>query len=422
MNKFYTYRVKLMQPDTAVGDPSPGTVLHNGKAYLPKTREIISYSEQGALAEAQTAGCIILSVGKVDQRWQIHIIGKDYKAQFLQAIAFNTEAGMSAGQALEESIRSEQDVDLRMRLNPGLIILSRGGSFSEAMSHLRLYDEATLAILASGEKTGNMNQALRAAINNYTDRLANWKNIVGVLTLLGADIIATVSSIFAIQYKFIPDLENVGITGEKTPERIQAFAETIQTGYWMNGIMLWLTIILSMMIISTIFTYFISGSEKLKRGIESIIYRIPVVAQYIRDTGLSSSFSVMGSMVSGGVNFTTAVTIAKRTSAFPSVRNYWDIVERRIFSGDSLIRALNQDMLTSSEHVLISSHKSMAQLATIFEHITKNRIASANKWNSRLRSFLIWGVLLYASASVLIYLWLLKVQNEGIMGQVSGAM
>lgn len=394
----------------------PGVRMRRlGNGHHEVSRLIPASNERQVVDEIRREGGTPLEIKKHRKTFLgTEIVLRTYKQRFLQALAFNVEAGLSAGKALEMVIQSESKVALQLELSAASAILAKGGSFSEAIDSVSFFDRATISIMVAGEKTGSLRQALSSAVEHYESRNHTSKAIFGMLSFVSIDLATVVVSAFGVQTKFIPMMEEQG-ANSTDPAVIAAFQEKIQLGYLLNGSLLWIAAIVAL--IAFLFSYFILSPKPspMKTKAESLIRRIPVLSSFFTNSALAESFGVAASMLAGGVRLNETIDVASQATTYPVVLRYWDAVRRRMMLGDATARALFQPPLTQQEFLIISAHRSAEQLTKVIRDIAKERAVQARHGAGTLNRILLLGSIAYASASVFIYLWLLFVQNEQIM-------
>lgn len=342
------------------------------------------------------------------------IISRRYKMMFLQALAFNVEAGMSAGKALEIVIRNEANVAVQMELTAAQDILTKGGAFSDALDAISFFDRITISILVAGEKTGSLRQALASAVEHYESTNHTSKTIFGMFSFLIIDLLTVVSTSVGVQWTFIPMMQKQGIES-KDPALVEAFQRKIELAYLMNGALLWVAVLIT--VVAGIFAYFAFSKRPspMKTKVEHLVGRMPLLSSFFTNTAVAESFAVAATMLSGGVRLNETVDVAQGATSYPSVQRYWQRVRKRLMMGDTVSRAMLFTPITQTEYLIISAHRSASQLTKVFRDIANERARLAIINAKVINRALVIGSMAYAASSVLIYLWLLWVQNEQVM-------
>lgn len=369
----------------------------------------------------------VLSEGGVPLKIERHkktllnteVVTRGYKKTFLQALAFNVEAGMSPGKSLEMVIQSEGKVAMQLELTAASDILAKGGTFSEAIDAISFFDRVTIAILVAGEKTGSLRQAISSALGHYEASSMTTKSIFGMLGLIAFDLVTVVSTAFGVQYAFLPKMASDGIQSSN-PTVISDFQAKIALGYVLNGSLLWTAAVIT--VLSVLFIYFSLARDPgpLKELVDRVMQRLPLLKQFFENTAVAESFSVAASMLGGGVRFSDTITVASTSTSYPTMHKYWARVKTRMMLGDTIARAMYAPPITQNEYMLLSSHRRADQLTKVVLDISRERGEKSRSNAKTLNRVLLSGAMLYASASVLIYVWLLWVQNEAVMAGLAG--
>ena len=154
--------------------------------------------------------------------------------------------------------------------------------------------------------------------------------------------------------------------------------------------------------------------------VDRVMQRLPLLKQFFENTAVAESFSVAASMLGGGVRFSDTITVASTSTNYPTMHKYWARVKTRMMLGDTIARAMHAPPITQNEYMLLSSHRRADQLTKVVLDISRERGEKSRNNAKTLNRVLLAGAMLYASASVLIYVWLLWVQNEAVMAGLAG--
>lgn len=394
------YLLKYSESINAIEDKkSPGWFRH-------KT-VISAMSADYIKRDIRGKGGIPVKVSYIKPKKKMFGASRDYKAQFLTAIHFNVQAGMSAGKALEKVIENETGA-MRTDLNFALNVLRAGRPFLEAMEALNFFDATTLAILEAGEQAGRLPNALRTAVDHYLKSSAALKMMFGAVSWTILDIVMAISSVVGNRYSMIPMLMENKPT---EPDKALAFEENMQLAILVNDVMLWATVALAVFV-GWIIKSYVGTNMVNKAKAEKVVMRIPAISDAIKNTGISASATVMSSLLKAGVPLDEAIQIARKASKVPMVIAYWNEVERRLQNGDSVAQALNQDMLDQSERLVIAAHGDRQQLAQAMDSIATKREELAAKASKRFAMFAFLASLVYSAIAVVITLWMVFMQSE----------
>ncbi len=280
-------------------------------------------------------------------------VTRDYKQQFMLAIFFNTQAGLSAGRALKLVIEAENG-PLRQRLNYAYLILDGGGSFLEAMDALDFFDQTTLAIMEAGEKTGTLSNAINTAVEYYQARAGTLKVLMGTAVFTSVEVAFSIMSLVGNRAAVLPAIEKE-ISENASPKKVAAIKHGIGVAYFANDLMLFISLALIVGCIVAAYGY-MNGSRAFRKKVDDIILKVPAIRDIVLHGAVTNSAKVAVSLIRGGVDLLASIAIAEKASRVPRVVDYWREAVRRIEDGEEVSTALAQNPLENSERTLIRSH------------------------------------------------------------------
>lgn len=382
--------------------------------YVEITRDFFLPDEATVRAEIIESGGHPLSIRRREYKWwQREWIDNQYKLRFLRAIGFHVSAGLSSGKALYVVIEGEEHSGKRLELEPALEVIRRGGTFSDAVRQMRMFDRTIVSLLTAGERTGKLDQAIKSAVAHIETSRGHWKVLTGALGWMAFDLFMAISSVIAVQYQFLPWLEKSGIDSQD-PAAIQKFKESIDLAYILNGSLLWFAVVAILAVVGFTVAYFTSKGQ-LKEKVENLIIHIPMIKSFIYDGSLSDTFGIVGRMTEGHVSFSDASKIASDATSIPAIKNFWNNACKRLQYGDPIGRAMSSTLLSRSEILEINAHQNASQLSSVFLSIADERRDNAKRGTRKIVVLSVVGSMLYAVASALVALWALWVQNQGLM-------
>jgi type II secretory pathway component PulF len=342
---------------------------------------------------------------------------KEYRDQFLRAMLYSIEGGMSPGMALEQLIETETG-PLRPRLNVGLNLLRQGRSFLEAFEAIELYDTGTLALVRAGEETGKLPQALRSALQHLEKSNATAKLIFGAAAATAFDLVVSISSILGTRFGMIPYLRQQGVSGG-TPKQQLEFNHALDLATWANDIMIAITVLFVGAVVFAISVYF-GRDEELRAKLDSWLLKVPIIRDLLLHSAVSSTCSVMSSLLHGGVTFLPAVQITARSTKLFRVANYWRGAYARVEGGEMVARVVSSEPMTRNEQMILRAHQNVTQLASSFDLISRQRDEKSRVASKRFFYTALVISLLYSGLSVLLTLFVAWVQNKGAFGAIGG--
>jgi general secretion pathway protein F len=414
MDGLKNFDVTYLLPYAADAD---ATRDRSARRHYRHKRIVVAASPEQVVYEVRRSGGIPIDINVIKPTWSfLNPVSRDYKQQFMLAIFFNTQAGLSAGRALKLVIEAENG-PLRQRLNYAYLILDGGGSFLEAMEALDFFDQTTLAIMEAGEKTGTLSNAINTAVEYYQARAGTVKVLMGTAVFTAVEVAFSILSLIGNRTAVLPAIEKE-ISENATPEKIASIKSGIAVAYFANDVMLISSLAGIALVMVATYGYF-NGSQKFRKQIDDIILKIPAIKDIILHGAITNSTKVAVSLIQGGVDLIASFAIAERASRVPRVIAYWRDAVKRIEDGEDIANALAQNPLENSERTLIRSHTDRSQLARAYEVIAERRSTLAQRAAKKFQVFSFVATLAFALVAVLIALFVALIQSQGAMSSLT---
>ncbi|MFA4995163.1 MAG: type II secretion system F family protein [Bdellovibrionales bacterium] len=337
---------------------------------------------------------------------------RDWQLQLLRALRFQG-ATASAGTALINIIEGETDAKRRLAFLPTRTVLKGGGSFSEALRALRLFDAATMAIITAGERAGDLKGVIQHAIEHTEEKGKQTKIIVTALSWLSFDIINIVGTVWGAQFGFIPYLKRQG-TKASDPEAAAKFNDAINMATWVNMTLL---ILITALIVGGLgfAALYWFNRQKPDHYTSKILMKMPIMSSYLRNAGMKESCKLMQRLLKGKVPLAEAIDIITESVSEPSCTLYWKECKSRIMAGVDPSHALARWPLTKGERDQIMTIQSVDQLAEVYAAIAEERGLMSKTDQRRLAISGIIIMMALAGATVLMMIYLLSVQNQSFL-------
>lgn len=414
MAELHNYRIQYLAPRMFDGTARPEKKL---SGYFRHEIVVAAAHEQEAVLNVMERGGVVVQVNtlrerNVLERLFLGRISRSYKQKFLQALAFNVQAGLSPEKALEQVILGELG-EARLALNRSLNALQQGFGFVQSLEILQWFDDSTLAVLRAGEAAGRLSQSLETAVGFYARGSDTIKLMFGAVSWTILDIIMAVSTVIGMRFGLIEELKKNPLASED-PTKVQQFKDAVHLAQNVNDGLLIFSFIFILGLIY-IGLMLMSTNPEVRRQCYQILERIPLIRVLMMSSSLSNTMRVMSSLLSGGVAFLESLHISKRGAFSPSIKQFWDDVQSRTEIGEQPSSAFNLLALESSERLLIRAHRDQAQLAECLESIAQTREERANQAAKRFAIFAFVGSLLYSGVAVIFSLVVVYLQNQMVL-------
>jgi type II secretory pathway component PulF len=345
----------------------------------------------------------------------LDVRSKGWQIQLLRALRFQSVTA-SAGTALLNIIESESDPRRRLAFLPTRTVLKGGGSFSDALRALRLMDSATMAIITAGERAGDLKGVIQHAIEHTEEKGKGLKVIVTAISWLAFDISNVISVVWMAQVKGIPWLKENNKTTD--PEKLAHFNHAITIASWVNGSLLVLIMGIIFLAVLLFGLYWINR-HRSDHFTARLMMKAPIVSSYIRNVSMQDSCKLMRRLLMGKVPLADAISIIVDSTHEPATRLYWTESRARIMAGVDPARALSRWPLNKAECDQITTIQSVDQLSEVYMSIAEERGQMAKTDQRRLTLMGIMMMMFILGAVVLNAIYLLSIQNEGLLNNIS---
>ena len=339
-----------------------------------------------------------------------------WQLQLLRSLRF--QGGLSSsGTALLNIIEAETDPKRRLAFLPARTVLKGGGAFSDALRSLRLFDAATMAIITAGERAGDLKGVIQHAIEHTEEKGKNIKMIMTALGWLSFDIINVVGAVWGAQFGFIPYLKQQGVKATD-PAAVKRFEEAIgiATAVNMTLLVLITATVIGVVVFAALYWF---NRYKPEHFTAKLLMKMPVVSDYLRNISIKDSCKLMVRLIRGKVPLADAIDIITQTTTEPSSRLYWSGAKARIMAGAEPARALSRWPLNKGERDQLLTVQAADQLADVYAAIAEERDSMAKADQRRLVILGIIALIVMAGGTVLSIVYLLMVQNQSFLDNIS---
>ncbi len=342
------------------------------------------------------------------------------RERLLQAMVLSVHSGLSATTALQRALESGAVADDDIT-QAALTVLRAGGGFSDAVRTLGMFDESTVAILESGERTGRMRDSLQAALDHFQKRANGIKAMVGAVTWTLFDLAFAFVSIVGMRFSLLPSIAESGLKGQRNVDAAAqaSFEQALRMAFIVNDAAIVFTFVLLGVTAFCVLGHF-SQNPELRRRVDAFLRKVPALGPALEHNAVSASFTVAAAMLRGGVTFPFSAEVAARATQYEPAHRLWTQARERVANGLGVVRAMQSSLLQTSEMLLLASHSSQAQLARVLGDIATQRDALAMSASRRFAVVMFLGSLAYSGIAVLFTLWVVYLQNEQLMSASQG--
>lgn len=370
---------------------------------------------------AQRRGVLLHASPRQKRLLEKELFSANFRVAFLNGLKFHVDAGASPGQALALMVQTQKDGRIRSELNGALDILERGGSFTEALAALSLFDEAVIGMLSAGELSGNVPEAIKAAQAYVEERAGWWKAWKPFAFWLGTEVSTALYALYWLATSFIPGLQsNLPASDDKVA--VADYSATLAQALVATQVVFWVSVAMLAAITGLVFAYRFGSAQWHDRA-EQWLMNVPGMRSLLLDASLAFSFGLAAHMLKARLRFSEVLPLVARYAKVPSVRRFWETALHRLSLGASLPRAFEHRFIEPGEVIVLNAHQDTEQLVYAMALIARRRSEAAA--TGRRYALWLYGMLagIYLAGIALLAVWLVKLQGAGLsMTSMEGVM
>lgn len=286
----------------------------------------------------------------------------------IRQLAVMTNAGISVHDSFKEIADATDDASLERVFNTIGDDINSGLSLSQSMNNYRYeLGNLTLAMVALGEKTGNMAEAMysladmleeiRRNIVKFKKAMAYPRNVMIAMAVAFTILISYVVP----QFKAI--FEELGAT-LPLPTRILLFLEHLFNNYG-------LFVLAGIFIFIMVFRYMVNHSKEFRYKWHQFLLRVYLVKNIIKYSTLSRFTLVFSELVKAGIPIAEALETSIDMIDNLPLKEKLSTVRSAVEKGDTLHNGLKDTELFENMIIqMISAGESSGQLDAMLEKVT----------------------------------------------------
>ena len=372
--------------------------------------------------EVTSRSGVLLSAEPVQRRWfHKELFSNDFKLSFIRGLNFHIDAGVSPGQSLALVVQTITNPRIKSQLSAATDVLNNGGSFSEGLTALGLFNDAVIGMLVAGEISNDIKSAI-VACEDYLKSQGVWlKAWKGFIIWVSTEITSAIGGLQFMSDKFIPDLIK-NTPASKNAADLESYKSALEFAQLACQSIFWLTNFTLAAIVITYFVYRF-GNKPIQDKIEKYLLFVPGAKSLLIDDSLALTYSLLSQMFKSRVKFSDALPLVLAHSKTPSVKEFWMTTKEKIDLGYSLANAFDHRFVDSTEKIILNAHGDIKQLAVALGLMAKRRHDESNIGRSNAIKFYSIVMFIYMAGVIALGFWLLKLQGAGLdMMSIEGVM
>lgn len=272
--------------------------------------------------------------------------------------------------------------------------VAAGLSFSDACQKSGGFDDVTIAVYRSAERTGDVAGAAKRLAVSAKRRLGIRGKAVTVMIYPAIVFTISVIVFFGLLIFLVPTIAKQLQQMNTTTNR---FSQVVfSTGEWLNAHLGFTFAMAAVLVIAAI-----AVRGRAARGFMTWIQRVPAVARLILTVELTRFFSVMAAMVKSGVPLADALSTATNVISSARLREQLNGVQRGLVEG-GLWKTLVEraDALPLATRRLLIAAERAGDLDSAFDSLSQDMADEVEVRSARLLAFLEPGAILLMLALI----------------------
>jgi type IV pilus assembly protein PilC len=277
-------------------------------------------------------------------------IKSEEKIMFAHNLAAMTRAGLSLSRALSIMGRQSKNVKFKSIMGSLAQTITEGGTFSDALKkHPKEFSALFISMVHAGEESGSLPEALEVVGNQMKKNDAIVKKVKGAMIYPSIIISVMVVVGIVMIVKVVPTLTStfteLNVELPATTQFLIALSDAIR----LHGLLLSLGVALVVM-----GTVFAARTKQGRYTLHTIILRIPVIGNVIKELNAARTARTFSSLLSAGVDIVEALEITHDVLQNVRYKEVINTAATRIQKGVQLSAILEEEGAVEFYPVLFS--------------------------------------------------------------------
>lgn len=233
-------------------------------------------------------------------------VGAKDRIVFLKNLGAMIDAGLSLSKALNVMARQSANARMKKVVESLNADITKGQSLADAMkARPEAFPGLVVSMVKAGEESGKLSEALRTAGNQLENSHNLEKKIRGAMTypaiVLSVMVIVGILMMTFVVPRLTATFKDMGVDLPWSTRLIIALGD-----FAANRFLLMIGSIAALIIALVLFLRTPAG----KRYFDWTLLRLPVISNLVKETNSARTARTMSSLLSGGVEFVSAINIA----------------------------------------------------------------------------------------------------------------
>lgn len=287
------------------------------------------------------------------------------KEEFYGELAILLKAGVQLREALELLKENQKKEKFQTFYCQMVTELDKGSSFSELLKLRKEFTEYEFYSVQIGEESGNLPTIFQELASFFRQKNEQRRNLINALTypliILSTAILVVVFMLRMVVPMFEDIFKQNGVELPAITQWIIAASNFIKN----YGLLVLFAIIILILIRKPLLK-----KERIKRGRDYLLLRVPYVGNFVRSVYLTQFTQAVALLTSSKVPMLNSIQLVKRMIGFTPLQDALQSMESKILKGISLHESLKGSAMFDNKMVsLIKVAEETNQTEYIFEKL-----------------------------------------------------
>lgn len=281
---------------------------------------------------------------------------------------------LKAGIPLIDSVRilakQSSKPELKKAFEKLVYDLLKGESLSVAMEHQeKKFPKLLVNMVKTAEMTGDLSSILEDMADYYTEMNKTRKQMISALTYPTVILILALCVLAFMLMYIVPSFVNMFESQEATLPWITVFV--MSTSDFVRKNIIWIVLFLAMII--GVFIYLFKNVKAFRKGVQSIVMRIPVFGKIVIYNEVTNFTRTFASLLNHGVFITDSMDILSKITSNEVYKGIINKTIRNLGKGESISTAFKGEWaFPIVAYEMILTGESTGQLGLMMEKVAEH--------------------------------------------------
>ncbi|MBN2590252.1 MAG: type II secretion system F family protein [Sedimentisphaerales bacterium] len=291
---------------------------------------------------------------------------------FTTQLSVMLDSGVVLSDALDAIAEQAENGSLKLIITNVAAVVKGGERFSKALTQYpKVFNSMFISMVKASEASGRMAEMLNVLSGYLSFEAETRKRIKGALTypfiMALMAVAATGTLMFFVLPRFMGIYESKGAALPKITQILVNFSKIL-------GSFEKMTIIITTLIVFSVFFYYWSKTVSGRRVIDLLKIRTPVIGTMFIDTVVTRSMRIMATMINTGVNLLDSIQVIQGACDNYYFQRLWMGVDEKIKDGyqlsESIIITQNEELIAPGIIQMIRAGEKSGKLGEVCDKVS----------------------------------------------------